>query len=71
MLGGSAVIESVFVYQGVGLLMTNAIAKRDYPVMQGILLVTTITTIISTAIADLLYGWLDPRIRAGSGDQER
>jgi peptide/nickel transport system permease protein len=71
LLGGSAVIESVFVYQGVGLLMTNAIAKRDYPVMQGILLVTTITTIISTAIADLLYGWLDPRIRAGSGDQER
>jgi len=71
LLGGSAVIESVFVYQGVGLLMTQAIAKRDYPVMQGILLVTTITTIISTAIADLLYGWLDPRIRVGSGDQER
>jgi ABC-type dipeptide/oligopeptide/nickel transport system permease component len=39
--------------------------------MQGILLVTTITTIISTGIADLLYGWLDPRIRITSGDQEQ
>ena len=65
LLGGSTVIEFIFVYQGVGLLMSQAIAKRDYPVMQGILLVTTITVIISTAIADLLYGWLDPRIRHG------
>ena len=68
LLGGSTVIEFIFVYQGVGLLMSQAIAKRDYPVMQGILLVTTITVIISTAIADLLYGWLDPRIRISSGD---
>jgi len=52
------------------LLMSQAIAKRDYPVMQGVLLVTTITTIISTGIADLLYGWLDPRIRINNGDQE-
>ncbi len=69
LLGGSTVIEFIFVYQGVGLLMSQAIAKRDYPVMQGILLVTTITVIISTAIADLLYGWLDPRIRI-RGEQE-
>lgn len=71
LLGGSTVIEYIFVYQGVGLLMTQAIAKRDYPIMQGILLVTTITTILSTAIADLLYGWLDPRIRITGGDQEQ
>ncbi|MDX9991598.1 MAG: ABC transporter permease [Anaerolineales bacterium] len=69
LLGGSTVIELIFVYQGVGFLMSQAIAKRDYPVMQGILLVTTITVIISTAIADLLYGWLDPRIRI-RGEQE-
>jgi peptide/nickel transport system permease protein len=71
LLGGSAVIEYIFVYQGVGLLLTQAIAKRDYPVMQGILLVTTFTTIIATAVADLLYGWLDPRIRVTGGDQEQ
>jgi len=69
LLGGSTVIEFIFVYQGVGLLMSQAIAKRDYPVMQGILLVTTITVILSTAIADLLYGWLDPRIRIRGGEE--
>ncbi len=69
LLGGSTVIEFIFVYQGVGLLMSQAITKRDYPVMQGILLVTTITVIISTAIADLLYGWLDPRIRIQGGEE--
>lgn len=71
LLGGSTVIEYIFVYQGVGLLLTQAITKRDYPVMQGILLVTTITTIIATGIADLLYGWLDPRIRITGGSQEQ
>ncbi len=68
-VAGSVLIELIFVYQGVGLLLSQAIAKRDYPVMQGILLVLTITVIISTALADLLYGWLDPRIRIASGEK--
>jgi len=68
-VGGSILIESIFVYQGIGLLLNQAIAKRDYPVMQGILLVTTITVILSTALADLLYGWLDPRIRVTGGGE--
>lgn len=68
-VGGSILIESIFVYQGVGLLLSQAIIKRDYPVMQGILLVTTITVILSTALADMLYGWLDPRIRIVSGEE--
>jgi peptide/nickel transport system permease protein len=55
-------IEQVFVYQGVGLLLSQAIVRRDYPVIQGILLVTTITVLLSTALADLLYSWLDPRV---------
>lgn len=62
-VGGAALIEQIFVYQGVGLLLNQAIVKRDYPVMQGILLVTTIMVLLSTSLADLLYGWLDPRIR--------
>ncbi|RPI23485.1 MAG: ABC transporter permease [Chloroflexota bacterium] len=69
-VGGSILIESIFVYQGVGLLLSQAINKRDYPIMQGILLVTTITVILSTALADLLYGWLDPRIRVSNGGEE-
>ncbi len=69
-VGGSILIESIFVYQGVGLLLGQAIGKRDYPIMQGILLVTTITVILSTALADVLYGWLDPRIRVVSDKEE-
>ncbi len=69
-VGGSILIEYIFVYQGIGLLLSQAIGKRDYPVMQGILLVTTITVILSTALADLLYGWLDPRIRISGGGGE-
>ncbi len=62
-VGGSTLIESVFTYQGIGMLLSQAITKRDYTVMQGILMATTIMVILSIALADLLYGWLDPRIR--------
>lgn len=62
-ISGSILIEQIFVYQGIGLLLGQAIAKRDYPIMQGVLLVTTIAVLISTAVADVLYGWLDPRVR--------
>lgn len=64
-VSGSVLIEQLFVYQGIGLLLSQAIASRDYPVMQGILLVTTLAVLLSTTLADLLYGWLDPRIRLG------
>jgi peptide/nickel transport system permease protein len=67
-VSGSILIEQVFVYQGIGLLLSQAIARRDYPVIQGILLVTTITVLLSTALADLLYGWLDPRVRSAEED---
>lgn len=63
-VSGSILIEQIFVYQGIGLLLNQAIARRDYPVIQGILLVTTITVLLSTTLADLLYGWLDPRARS-------
>jgi peptide/nickel transport system permease protein len=68
-VSGSIVIEQVFVYQGIGLLLSQAIARRDYPVIQGILLVTTITVLLSTALADLLYSWLDPRTAVAGRDQ--
>ena len=68
-VSGSILIEQIFVYQGIGLLLGQAIAKRDYPVMQGVLLVTTIAVLISTAVADVLYGWLDPRIRVAHKEQ--
>ncbi len=68
-VGGSILIESIFVYQGIGLLLSQAIAKRDYPIMQGILLVSTVTVILFTGLADLVYGWLDPRIHIQTGKE--
>jgi peptide/nickel transport system permease protein len=62
-VGGSVLIEMVFVYPGVGYTLFQAIARRDYPVMEGVLLVTTICVLAAVTIADALYGWLDPRIR--------
>jgi len=65
-VGGAALIEQIFVYQGVGLRLLKAVDQRDYPVMQGILLMTTVAVVLANLIADLLYSRLDPRIgRAG------
>ena len=65
-VGGAVIIEQIFVYQGVGLKLLNSVFQRDYPVMQGIVLLTTASVVIANLIADLLYTRLDPRIgRAG------
>lgn len=62
-VSGSVLVEDIFVYPGVGQLLADALARRDYTVMQGVVIVTTVTVLIATAIADTLYGWLDPRTR--------
>jgi peptide/nickel transport system permease protein len=65
-IGGSILIEQYFVYQGVGLRLQAAVTQRDYPVMQGILLMVTLSVVLANLAADLLYSKLDPRIgRAG------
>lgn len=63
-VGGSILIENIFVYQGVGWLLGNSINQRDYPVMQAIFLVITVSVIVANLVADLVYGKLDPRIKA-------
>jgi peptide/nickel transport system permease protein len=65
-VGGAVIIERIFVYQGVGLRLLNAVFQRDYPVMQGIVLLTTVAVVSANLVADLVYTRLDPRIgRAG------
>ncbi|MDP9265903.1 MAG: ABC transporter permease [Chloroflexota bacterium] len=65
-VGGAILVEKYFVYQGVGLRLFAAIQQRDYPVMQGIVLITTVSVVLANLAADLLYSKLDPRIgRAG------
>ena len=65
-VGGSLLVESIFQYQGIGFLLKNSVNQRDYPVMQGIFLVVTVSVVVANLLTDLLYGRLDPRIRITS-----
>ncbi|MBI3742564.1 MAG: ABC transporter permease, partial [Chloroflexi bacterium] len=68
-VGGSLLIESLFTYRGIGSLLSSAISARDYPVMQGVFLVFTISVVAANLLADFAYGWLDPRIRVAGENQ--
>ncbi len=63
LLGGVMVTESVFAIPGIGRLTVDSILRRDYPVIQGIVLVTSMAYVLINLVIDLLYGWFDPRIR--------
>lgn len=63
LMGGTAVVESIFVWPGVGRLALSAIANRDYPVIQAYVLWMAVMFIIINLITDLLYKIIDPRVR--------
>ncbi len=63
-VGGSVLLETLFTYRGVGFLLARAIAERDYPVMQGVFLIITISVVFANLLADYVYGWLDPRVHS-------
>jgi peptide/nickel transport system permease protein len=62
-LGGAITVELVFTYPGVGLLSYDALQNRDFPVLQGTFLFFTLAVLIANLVADLTYGYLDPRVR--------
>lgn len=62
LLSGSVVVETVFSIPGLGRLMATAILARDYPVIQGGLLVTALLFVLMNLAVDVLYAWLDPRV---------
>ncbi len=64
-IGGSVIIEELFVYKGLGSFLFWSISQRDYTSMQGVLLVIVISVVFSNLLADLLYSRLDPRVRIG------
>lgn len=65
MLGGSVVVEEVFTYPGIGQLVVDAIFRRDYPLVQAVVLAYAFTFIIVNFAVDVSYAILDPRIRKG------
>ena len=60
---GSVLVETVFGWPGIGRLMFESIVKRDYPVLMGNFLITTALVVIVNLIVDLVYIWLDPRVK--------
>jgi peptide/nickel transport system permease protein len=62
-LGGAVLIETIFAWPGLGYLMLNALGARDYPVIQGITLIVSVTYVSANLIVDASYGLLDPRVR--------
>ncbi len=65
LLGGVIVIERVFAFPGMGLLTITAISTRDYPLIQGTILVFAVFFLFMNLLTDLLYGVIDPRVRYG------
>ncbi|MDS0293798.1 ABC transporter permease [Halogeometricum luteum] len=61
-VGGSVLIETVFAWPGIGREMVRAVLRRDFPVAQGTFIVLAATIIILNFVADLAYGYLDPRV---------
>jgi ABC-type dipeptide/oligopeptide/nickel transport system permease component len=63
LLSGAVVTETVFNWPGIGTLALRAIQQRDYPVLQGVVLVSAVLFVVINGIVDLLYRFLDPRVR--------
>jgi peptide/nickel transport system permease protein len=62
-IGGSAVVETVFAYPGMGRLLFTSIMGNDYVVAMTVVMLIAVTVVLCNLLADILYGWLDPRIR--------
>ncbi|MBE7382828.1 MAG: ABC transporter permease [Leptolyngbya sp. SIO1E4] len=62
MMGGAIVVENVFAWNGIGRLAIQSIFQRDYPTIQGFILIFATVVVAVSIILDLLYAWIDPRI---------
>jgi peptide/nickel transport system permease protein len=63
LMGGAVVTETLFNLPGIGQLVVNSVSRRDYPVVQGVVLYVTFAVILVNLAVDILYAWIDPRIR--------
>jgi peptide/nickel transport system permease protein len=66
LLAGAVIVETVFAWPGIGKYMVDAIFDRDYPAIQGFVLFTGTVFLLLNLLVDLIYAWLDPRVRLGS-----
>jgi peptide/nickel transport system permease protein len=64
-VGGAVVVETVFSWPGIGMLMTRAISNADFPLVRGCILILAIFVILGNLMADVFYAYVDPRVRLG------
>ena len=63
LFGGTVIIERIFLIPGIGQLLIDAVFQRDFPTIQAIIVIVAVSIVVINLLVDLLYGWLDPRIR--------
>jgi peptide/nickel transport system permease protein len=63
LLGGAVITETIFAWPGIGQLTIESIQRRDYPVVQACVLLISLSYVVINTLTDLLYAWLDPRVR--------
>lgn len=63
LIGGSFIIESIFSWPGIGMLAYEAIRQRDYPIQIGVALIAAVAVLVANLLTDIVYGFVDPRIR--------
>jgi peptide/nickel transport system permease protein len=63
LLGGATIVETMFARQGIGRLAVQSIFNRDYPMVQGVVLVTAAIYVLINTLTDITYGFLNPKIR--------
>ncbi len=62
LIGGAVVVETIFAWPGLGRLMVQALTQKDFPVVQGLLLMIALTTVVANLLGDIVTALLDPRI---------
>jgi ABC-type dipeptide/oligopeptide/nickel transport system permease component len=63
LLAGTVIIEVIFMVPGVGRLLISSIQVRDFPLVQGVIVMITVIVLVLNMVLDLTYAWLNPRIR--------
>lgn len=69
LLGGALLTETVFAWPGIGKYTVDCVLKSDFPVIQGVVLLIAVIFVVMNLIVDIIYAWLDPRIKVGSKEE--
>jgi len=65
LFGGAVITESIFAWPGTGRLVIESVTRRDFPVVQAAVFFIALVFVLVNLVVDLIYGWLDPRVRLG------